>query len=500
MDGMTEETLASLLSPSKPITCRVLSFYYLLLYRRALLSAKSTPPPPDYTTAIVGDDSAKTLLLHTRANRSSYLSIYPTFLKLLVTQFPFLCDPQQLLAEDEARDHLAKLYTNTDTFNVQTYLAQIRDSLKSQCDSKSFYLIHKMLRRHHTIIPPPAVAECVPHVVKCGPRVQRCFGDLWDRCAALNPQQTWLHTARVLIDPSLTEETLWQDPITLFGISEDVSRTPVGIRILLSMTKGYVSLCEARLPTGATADENRTLLLTIQNSAIVQMLLDLTEVESEGPIQAGQGHERSALIYSFLHDFFIKNDGLSKLVCWQTFKLSSLEGLVNGVPSLHIATKFCTTMLQQPSLTKQLFAVCLLSYLAVQYPIQQTLGACNKLLAWAQVQCGVSGIVWTLLSAESLLRISTAFPPLVDPITRIFVTQRKALEQTGIDSVKRQLKVIKYSKCKSDFSFDCYTQLTCFLRQAHGDLPEAMIRNPGEILTHAFEQLVSGILVRMKGS
>ena len=35
----------------------------------------------------------------------------------------------------------------------------------------------------------------------------------------------------------------------------------------------------------------------------------------------------------------------------------------------------------------------------------------------------------------------------VDPITRIFVTQRKALEHTGIDSVKRQLKVIEYSKC-----------------------------------------------------
>ena len=45
-------------------------------------------------------------------------------------------------------------------------------------------------------------------------------------------------------------------------------------------------------------------------------------------------------------------------------------GVVGGVPSLHVALEFTTSLLQQPSLRKQMFSVCLLSHLAIQvlYP------------------------------------------------------------------------------------------------------------------------------------
>ena len=51
-----------------------------------------------------------------------------------------------------------------------------------------------------------------------------------------------------------------------------------------------------------------------------------------------------------------------------------VEGVVNGIPSIHVTSKFTGPLLQQGSLQKQLFSTCLLSYLSVQYPIPQTLG------------------------------------------------------------------------------------------------------------------------------
>ena len=433
MSGIDETELSSLLAPSNPMPCRVLAFYYLLLYRKALADLKlktdtvrgSSPLPHEYSVSLLGDDSAKTLLLHTRNNRKRYASIYPTFLKLLVSQFPFLCDPQELLGEEEAAAHVSKLGKNSDNFSVTQYLQDILQALERKQESKSIYMISKMLKRHQEQIPSELIARCIPHVIKHGFRVQCCFTKLWEKSAALNPQQTWLHTAHTLIDCKLSEDELWANPLLLFQTPEEITSAPAGIRILLHMLKGYLSLCSARLADVDAPhlrkfkehEDNKALYVTLQNSAIVQVLLELTDrrpeqEDRETAIEADHCYENSALVYNFLHDFFIKNDGLSKLVCWQTFRFSQVEGVVNGVPSLHVACKFTTTLLNQPALQKQLFSVCLLSHLAVQYPIAQTLAACNEMLLWATAQAGQLSSVWTVLSLESFLRIAKAFPPL----------------------------------------------------------------------------------------
>jgi len=501
MSGISETELSSLLSPSNNMSCRVLAFYYLLLYRKGLSDLKvkvetqrsTAPPPTEYSVSLFGDDSAKTLLLHTRNNIQLYSAVYPTFLKLLVSQFPFLCDPKELLAEDEAKAHVSKLDKNSDAFDVKDYLHQILESLDRGDESRSYYMIRNMLKRHHEFIPSEIVARCVPHVVKHGFRVQGSFILLWEKSAALNPQQTWLNTAKTLINPKLTEDDVWANPIQLFQIPEKITRSPVGVKILLHILKGYLSLSRARLaesdpPQANKADQankckehedNKALYITLQNSAIVQLLLDLTSGSDTGhsgstAIESNHAYENSALVYNFLHDFFINNDGLSKLVCWQTFKLSQIEGVVNGVPSLHVACKFSTNMLQQASLQKQLFAVCLLSHLAVQYPIQQTLQACNEMLQWAISQTSQQSTLWTLLSLESLVRISKAFPPLVDPITRLMVNQKKMLSKYSAGSIKQKLKV--YSSDGSS------------------------VGNPQQMIDAAFQKITTDILVRMKGS
>ena len=117
MSGISETELSSLLSSSNNMPCRVLAFYYLLLYRKGLSDLKlkvetqrgALPLPHEYSVSLLGDDSAKTLLLHTRNHIEHYSAVYPTFLKLLVSQFPFLCDPQELLAEENISQVVSKL-------------------------------------------------------------------------------------------------------------------------------------------------------------------------------------------------------------------------------------------------------------------------------------------------------------------------------------------------------------------------------------------------------
>ena len=242
---------------------------------------------------------------------------------------------QDLLLEEEADENISKLYENDEDFNVTAYLQTILAALKLSQESKAFYMITKMLQRYHSDIPSNIVAQCIPYVTRLGFRLQSVFIKLWEKSAALHPQKTWLHSANILTSQKLSEKDYWSNVILLFQAPQEIISTTAGIRILLHIIQGYLSLCNARItevdPLGGKKpkehQDNKTLFLTLQNSAVIQVLLDICDVEEadrDKSIDASVQHEINALIYNFVHDFFIKNDGLSKLVCWQTFKFSQV--------------------------------------------------------------------------------------------------------------------------------------------------------------------------------
>lgn len=102
-----------------------------------------------------------------------------------------------------------------------------------------------------------------------------------------------------------------------------------------------------------------------------------------------------------------------------------LEVTVKGIPSMHICLDFLMELMQQPSLNKQIFAIQLLSHLCVQYALPKSLNLCvtalNLLYALlGGVSCSQRVKLFTPI-LPALVRISEAFPPLVDDITQLLL-------------------------------------------------------------------------------
>lgn len=103
--------------------------------------------------------------------------------------------------------------------------------------------------------------------------------------------------------------------------------------------------------------------------------------------------EVRSLICSFLHQIFISDPALAKLVHFQGYPRELLPITVQGIPSMHICLDFIPELLRQPSLEKQVFAVDLVSHLSVQYALPKSLSVARLAI----------NTLSTLLSGESSL-------------------------------------------------------------------------------------------------
>eukprot|EP01027_Heterolobosea_sp_BB2_P007781 GEZU01011553.1.p1 GENE.GEZU01011553.1~~GEZU01011553.1.p1 ORF type:complete len:132 (-),score=29.42 GEZU01011553.1:29-424(-) len=79
------------------------------------------------------------------------------------------------------------------------------------------------------------------------------------------------------------------------------------------------------------------------------------------------------MVCSFIHQIFIENPILAKLVHFQTYDSSLLPITVTGIDSIHICLDFLIELIEQPQVEKQVFGVQLASYICEKYPLPRSL-------------------------------------------------------------------------------------------------------------------------------
>ncbi|KAM9348084.1 integrator complex subunit 2 [Symphorus nematophorus] len=215
-----------------------------------------------------------------------------------------------------------------------------------------------------------------------------------------------------------------------------------------------------------TREELKNALLAAQDSAAVQILLEVclptTEEQQLGantesllrsirgplPGKTKQGNlglrargnmedaepeggllsdlrEVQCLICCLLHQMFIADPNIAKLVHFQGYPQALLPLTVAGIPSIHICLDFIPELLAQPQLEKQIFGIQLLSYLCTQY-------ALPKSLSVARLAISVMGTLLTVLTRAKrfsffmpilpcLVSFCQAFPPLYDDVAALLV-------------------------------------------------------------------------------
>uniref|UniRef100_A0A667XU96 Integrator complex subunit 2 n=1 Tax=Myripristis murdjan TaxID=586833 RepID=A0A667XU96_9TELE len=148
------------------------------------------------------------------------------------------------------------------------------------------------------------------------------------------------------------------------------------------------------------------------------------EAEPEGGLLSDL-REVQCLICCMLHQMFIADPNIAKLVHFQGYPQALLPLTVAGIPSIHICLDFIPELLAQPQLEKQIFAIQLLSYLCTQY-------ALPKSLSVARLAISVMGTLLTVLTHAKrfsffmptlpcLVAFCQAFPPLYDDVAALLV-------------------------------------------------------------------------------
>jgi len=426
---------------SSGYTAQLCILYYILLYEDTRLSLPSqtarqpVPPRPRYSAELLAELPLKFLLGRAESQQGMFEGLYPALLRLATTHFPHL-----FLVEDWLRpDHSpAPTITSPKLPSAPALTAAL--STVSSCPAAA-----NLQLRHLLSLPPrmawqlcPALVSNIDTLLGEGvPRhTQELYKQVWLRLNTVYPRQLWLLTVNSLTTPpAITQEELALDPLAVLRCDEKVFRTGPILQIVLYMLKACLAASRTRLSqylvdhvvTGSPQladterEELRNSLVLTQESAAIQILLECCQ---ETPGQRASGgrlvavQETQSQVCCYLHQAFIEDTNLAKLVHFQGYPQSLLAVTTAGVPSMFICLATAPELLSQPSLEKQVFAVDLISHLSVVCAMPNSLSTARLAV----------NAVWTLLGVlaakereqlllptlPALARMCRAFPPLIE--------------------------------------------------------------------------------------
>ncbi|XP_016348904.1 integrator complex subunit 2-like [Sinocyclocheilus anshuiensis] len=493
------------------ITTQLLILYYILSYEEALLANTKTlalmqKKPKSYSPALMDQIPIKHLIRQAQGLQQELGGLHSALLRLLATNYPHLCMVEDWISEEEVTGTLPllrkMLLTSSSCKYSQTQLREAFQNVLSGGPRLLRILEHLTLLSAGDLIPyAEALTASMGLLLEDGVsrRILQTVSKLWMVLNTVMPRKLWVMTVNAL-QPSVkllrqqkyTQNDLMVDPLIVLRCDSRVFRCPPLMDITLHMLNGYLLASKAYLNAHlketaefersnlglsgqpdtpeVTREELKNALLAAQDSAAVQILLEvclpspqeelqlgggggadslLRSVQSApgipmrkqvGDAGAGRGaqgereaeggllsdlREVQCLICCLLHQMFIADPNIAKLVHFQGYPQALLPLTVAGIPSMHICLDFIPELLTQPQLEKQIFAIQLLSHLCTQY-------ALPKSLSVARLAISVMGTLLTVLTRAKrfaffmptlpcLVSFCKAFPPLFDDVMSLLV-------------------------------------------------------------------------------
>ena len=460
---------ASSLSASSSLTAQLLILYYVLLYEDTRLTQVKNYLQAGIHIEAYGQSLFAELpirYLVSQAEREQHLfpGLFSPLLRLLATHYPQLCMVEDWMCETNDSPSSSSASSGISPQAVTRAFANL-----TECPAPAVLLMRKLLTLPPKVLWPAAQAfishfrsvldETVPR------QVQELYRQVWLRLNAILPRQLWVMTVNAVrlelslsagvTPPKLTHDHLVFDPLHVLRCDPRVFRCPPAMQIVLYVLKAWLGASRTHLSrhlldrpivgtlpsqgpgnlAGVTSDSEReelkTALIATQESAVVQIVLEIClETPEDEAKERGLSELREirSIVCSFLHQLFIADPNLVKLVHFQGYPPALLPLTTKGVPSMHICLDFLPELLAQPivpDLSKQLFAVDLISHLSLQYALPKSFSvarlAVNTLSTLLSVLPSQGRTEIYLPALPALVRLATAFPPLVDDIIGFLV-------------------------------------------------------------------------------
>lgn len=304
---------------------------------------------------------------------------------------------------------------------------------------------------------------------------------LWWKFNNIFPRKLWVLTVNALrkvqkyrsttelepVEYSCDEIVI--DPLIVLRCDERVFRCVNLLNIVLHILSAFLAssrrtlhdqiIEQAKQKDNRGVEELRVTLMHAQTSAAIQILLESCIPDHDEQaclIKQENGLKLSPIeklrlnrldscincICEHLHQVFIADINLAKLVHFQTYPSELLSVTSDRIPSMHICLDFIPELICQPDLDKQIFVIELTSHLCTKY-------ATTKSLNVAKMCFNVSFTMLQFLPSErralfyipvlpALLRICKVFPILKDDAS-VILNQIKQVTQSHLASTSSRL-------------------------------------------------------------
>ncbi|CAB4005916.1 Integrator complex subunit 2 [Paramuricea clavata] len=479
-------------SPSN-LTAQLLLLYYLLSYKDCCLSnmkslVTNNHQPQGYSHSLYSQIPIKYLLQQARKSQEHYRDLYPPLLRLLVTYYPQLCLVEDWLCEEDGAEIQSQETKHSSTTNLTTaVVTQVLSNIHNNPTLAMLALLKLSKLDPRLLIPyVEAVVEGLrvaldPSVCR---RVQILLKEMWMKLNTMIPRKLWLLTVNTLCERTTgsspyTDDELIKDPLTVLRCDRKILRCAPIFTVITRVLMGYLAASRAMLNQHILANSNpvrntsstsctnteqereelKSALLAAQDSAVVQILLEVClqtpeEKQQGGSMAKCELREIQCLVCSTLHQMFITDPKLAKLVHFQGYDPVLLPITVNGIPSMHICLNFITELLNQPELEKQLFAVQLSSYLCVQFPLPKALDVAKYVISRMTSLCealpGDRCASFFIPACECLLRFCRAFPPLSMDTSSLLLLIGQLTASRAVGSCDDELELSQYYNMLQD--------------------------------------------------
>ncbi|GMR58541.1 hypothetical protein PMAYCL1PPCAC_28736 [Pristionchus mayeri] len=183
-------------------------------------------------------------------------------------------------------------------------------------------------------------------------------------------------------------EKLYDMPPLLFRVDRKLFSSPAHLECFLRALSFFVQAGRTRLGKELTAcperddftKAERDIISSTndhaQSATIVHALVEIIDPKrfqiNHPTLCPVRLDELRRLACEEIHQMFITDRQLLKLVLWQMLPVHMLPSLVDSIPSLHVALDLVTEMLATPDMERRLFAVAVTAQISHKYRIVQS--------------------------------------------------------------------------------------------------------------------------------
>jgi len=363
-------------TPACILTTQLLFLYYILLYEDARLNQMKTivfsnRTVKKYSPFLFSQLPIFHLMQEAKNEPANYGVLFPRLLRLISTHYPHLCLVHDWFAAEKMiklrsiegkisfaaeREKLSKAFDSIQSnpnFTIKTF-----DRLLTFPNKYLWPLASSFVDKLSSLLS-PHVSSAILEKAK----------QIWWRLNCIFPDALSIMTINALRynqfdGKKLTWNDAVLDPLNVLRCDEGVFRCPalmeINLHILqefLIASRTYFSHHLLEKPSKTVEEEKdreelRMALITAQESSAIQILLEccLPSDDSEEDERLSQVQQ---LIGVHLHQIFIADPNLAKLVHFQGYSNQLLPFTVSSIPSMHICLEFIPELLSQPDLEKQ---------------------------------------------------------------------------------------------------------------------------------------------------